>query len=529
MKLHFRSSGGDSYSHSVTPLLTSGSASGSTVTPAGHGNSVPSRLQPVMSMSDANSTRTRGSAPLGNPATRHTAFPARCGQGQAVLYVLGIVLVFALPFAVPVAYSHAIKAADRFSTTVRHGFTQTVSNPALSIQEQSPLSMESTSALSSGNIPAVPIPQSSIQSTGDSGGSIMQSLSENGLEHDRTFPRTGDHPSSLASGPKAFGAEAERRIGSTELTAGDSSHAPSIGKATNSVTETDWEGLHEPTAYSLPSSDKGSLPAALSEVGDGGHVSSNPSHSNILEPASRDLVSHGRHEPQTDPWIPHVEIENGKILMARTFERRLNAEVAPRLAQRGEELWGRGVGSCTGAAVTFSIDQSPTLEAELHIATKCGGGKSCVIKPQLRDFRNTEISLGDGADSVHYVQTKSQDSREVHKWGPLRGTLKVILLDSTILHITRSCEDPLASSSRLISVRDMRNAFQPQHEESSKLSTGPSMKALVEEALSYHAKPHHHMTAADSSAARQASSSGYLSKYGSTIQQLHPQRILPKV
>lgn len=511
MKLHFRNTVGESYSHSVTPLLNPGSAPGSTVTPAGHGHSVPPRLQPVLSMSDANSQRTRGSAPLGNPATRNTGpFQARCGQGQAILYVLGIVLVFALPFAVPVAYSHAIRAADRFSTTVRHGFTQVYNNPALSVQEQSPLSLESAS-FTSGSVQEPLIPQSSVQSEGDGGGGAMKQLSEKDLDPERTSAINSNHPDSLAYGSHRSEAEAESRIGTTDLMVGESGRAPSTTKLTNSGGETEWKASNEPTAYSLSSPDKRSPPLPLIEESEGGHAYSNPSHEGTLEPASRDLINPSRHEAKTDPWIPHVEIQNGKILLARTFERRLNADVAPQLKDKGEELWGREMSSCVGAAISFSIDQSPKLEAELHIATKCGGGKSCIIKPLLKDFRSTEISLGDEADSVHYVQTKSHDSPEQHKWGPLRGALKVILLDSTVLHVHRSCEDPLASSSRFISVRDLRNVFQARHEEPSKLNTGPSMKALVEEALSYHAKPHHHVTTADNTEARQGPLSSQLS------------------
>lgn len=424
-----------------------------------------------MSISDANSTRTHGSAPLGNPATRNIGpIRARCGRGKAIMYVLGIVLVFALPFALPVAYSHAIKAADRFSTTVRREFSQSNSEDTLATQEQSPRSLtaderrgeeyHASSKISSREVPTASVTGPAPESISDTGETTTQEFIDNGVEpivHQSEVHETKSTQSSQFT------------------SASDNSH---------------------------PSFDVHSQPVAISNGSDAGQAHSHPSYMATLEPASRDLVNPDGHEATTDPWIPHVEVVNGNLLLARTFERRLNAELAPQLAQIGDGLWGRTTVACNRATVTFSTNQSPRLEAELHIATQCGGGKSCILKPQLKDFRTTTVSLGDDADPVHYVQTKTQDNLQVHKWGPLRGALKVILLDSTILFMQRYCEDPAASSSRLISVQDLREVLQHQQEARTQLGGSSEVKALVENALSYHAQPHHHINAGDGSLSR---------------------------
>lgn len=495
MKLHFRNSGADSYSQGVTPLLIPGSASGSAVVNGGNvGPGSVSNMHPVMSPSGVNSAYAAGSAPLGNPATRRTpGIHLGCSFAQALLYVLGVVLVFTLPFAVPVAYSHAVKAVDRFGTTVRRSFHQ---DPPTAAIETGGSADESVAS-----VPALPSVGQVQRPAGLDGAPPLFETSPTAsrpVSHEAGQP-AGEPPAASSLDSSAAGAFAvssgsegapAEPTGAISGEAGGTSARPAAANSGEAPRVPDPVGQpHGQLSLGDPPAEE-SIRTASSEESQGGIAGSEPA---ALGWASSDMSHTDGHEPVVDPWIPHVEVENGKLLLSRTFESRLNADVAPHLAEGADDFWGGAGPPCAGSSVSFLFDQSPRLEAVLHVATSCGEGRSCVITPVLRDFRRTEISLGDAGDLVHYVRTFNQDNVELHKWGPLRGALKMMLTDTAMLAVRRSCQDPLASSVRITSVAQIRAFLKLQH---ARRATGPTASvASVDKAFVYNAHPHHHIGA----------------------------------
>jgi hypothetical protein len=546
MKLHFRNTGAESHSQGVTPLLIPGSASGSRVVNSGNVHGSAPGMQPVMPPSDVNSIHSQGSAPLGNPATRR-AGPLRAGclHGPAILYILGIVLVFALPFAMPVAYSHAIQVVDRFSTTVRRGFNNYAGDNSLPFQVQAPLSLSADTDTSDvvnrrgsaatglgnqasanlGTATTTPAPddgsrlgqvqhrselvadadQADASSSKPSevptqGASDFREVALNPMEGESRAP----HDDDAAAGAVNLRREEPRSVGALDREAVEPSTTlatSTLPGAKDSVRQTGMEEQGaEIVGESVISGHAGGGVAPEAALLSGSTTNGMNSEGFVAENndgatpnATRDVSNSNGHEIAIDRWVPHVEVMNGRLLMARTFERRLNADVAPTLAKSGDELWGSSGVPCIGSSVEFSFEQSPKLEAQLHIVTNCGPGKSCVITPTISDFRRTEISVGDASDPVHFVRTYSEDKVELHKWGPLRGALKMVLLDTALLAVRRTCDDPTASKVRILSVADIRNVIQRHVALRVKQGDSPSTPALVEKALSYHAQPHHHI------------------------------------
>lgn len=197
-------------------------------------------------------------------------------------------------------------------------------------------------------------------------------------------------------------------------------------------------------------------------------------------------------EHSADSWIPYIEVKNGKLLLGKTFERRLDADLAPMLSESSYELWG-ATAPCLNAKLHFDLENSPQLEAELQISTKCGAGKSCVITPRLYNIHRTVVSVGEPGETFHFVRTFDGNNHELQKWGPLRGTLKVSLTKNSVLSVRRTCDDTSVSSTRQFSVAEIGSLIYNHHSRSGSKSNASSAMKAVAKTLFYHGDPHSHI------------------------------------
>lgn len=561
MKLHFRNNGAESYSQGITPLLIPGSASGSAVVNGGV-DSFPS-MQPVMSVSDIQSNHPQGSALLGGPATqtrREGLGRGICSRWRATFYIFTALLVIALPFAVPVAFSHAIRAVDRFNTTIRRGFQHSPFGGNIAERGiRPPVSVE------------MPIGHQDIGEIGDTGDTAQSSIEAHGSTGSASLGEVQAEPSSdlnnqgnngeittphpTKEGPATGTGEASNPTNADTLstsqplpskggvegaqgsmddfpeysrnTSGElsrdasmtsSDQAPEVPPAAQGTSQEIYpektmtahdtassEGLDVSQAdssgestLSTPRVDSGAAAVDESSLQ---HLAGDPesavssselSSSQPLQVASSDFVNPDRRGPLKDPWMPHIELHDGKLQIARTFERRLNADIAPILASHADELWPNASQPCADAVLTFDLDDSPNLEAELRIVTSCGVGKSCTIRPRITDFRKAEISLGEPGEEVHYVRVLDENKVEQHRWGPLKGTLRIGLTDSALIPIRTICANPVASSNRVLSVGELRSAVEA-YAQPKQVDVDRRESHSTHEAFSYNAHPHHHI------------------------------------
>lgn len=214
--------------------------------------------------------------------------------------------------------------------------------------------------------------------------------------------------------------------------------------------------------------------------------------SQVQSPTDLSSNSATRTTNSADSWSPHIEVKNGRLLLGKTFERRLDADLAPMLSESSHELWGVSA-PCLNAKLHFDLENSPQLEAELQISTKCGAGKSCVITPRLYNIYRTVVSVGEPGEIFHFVHTFDANNHEVQKWGPLRGTLKVSLTKNSVLSVRRTCDDPLASITRQLSVAEIGSLIYNHHSRSGSKSIATSAMKAVAKTLFYHGDPRLHI------------------------------------
>jgi hypothetical protein len=545
MKLHFREVGSDPYNQGVTPLLFTGSALGTSTHDEDDleenlvmgQNTTPTVLQQRMS----SSTRPQDpSRPI-----------SRCSNGPALLYILGILVAFAVPFCVPLAFSRVIRVFDRFSIS---SVTDIRKNSPAHHELQASNSIERTGMETISYSPSQYSPPSFQDH--ERGGqaqrlpenAFIPSNQRNGHDSVPENPKQvrvniASTTTDCATMPRKTEGEGDSRPCSSSASAGTSGrnpHQPEMGSTyvrMDKGVRTSSSGLEPyPSSHGgkqLPSSmtQKGGILVPLSErpsldlrnspdmratehlkaaevtrdiEKDG---SRRPSLAHWVSPSSV-MAIHARDQERlpssssdlgnvdvkkiSDPWSEHVAVQNERLYLSKTFENRLNADVGPVLAAN-EALWGDYPALCNeGWKVSFMLDQSPKLEAEMELTVACGEGQTCTIRPRLHNLNGVRVSTAGTDDKVHYVRTFTPNNVESHRWGPLKGPLRAKLLGSSTLVARRYCKSPAQSRFKVMSVEMVQEYFGAAM---SNLSTlrGPERVSSPDDPFVYEAHPHYHI------------------------------------
>lgn len=197
-----------------------------------------------------------------------------------------------------------------------------------------------------------------------------------------------------------------------------------------------------------------------------------------------------------DPWLPHAHIHDRTLDIAKTFENRLNNDVAPLLERMSDRLWPRSTAACGGRpSVRFVTSESPHVDIQLEIATGCGVEGSCTLRPILRDFRSMHVSLDENEKDAHFIRTFGADGNELNSWGPLKGELRARLLDDAQLLIASSCPQGKPGL-RMISVADLRVLLRRYHLETAPEngSNTAGQRSPQEEAFEFNSVPLYHLS-----------------------------------
>jgi hypothetical protein len=553
MKLHFRDVGSESHSQGVTPLLFSGSALGSSVP---HDEDLEEHLLMGQNAAPSNIPLRTGTA---NRSQAQPRSHSRCGHGPAFLYILGILIAFAVPFLVPLAFSRVIRAIDRlsvhspsgnqnssekqlFRTSDSTGLRATDANAAPKFRDVPPnvqdnakpvhvarLSAgqdshawsggfaqstdsgsqsarqlqtsaspsERTDSLMSKDARAALNPQLGEYSRGNSRHErssyadsdlkppYMQGEVASGyLPLNPSFPVSDQHhPTPLQrNNVDSFPKDASHFAGSNSASVGvstehsQSAHAFEDGSMIRKIGLPDTHD--RPLAPWLASGPETSMnsPKASSPV------------TFVSDIARSDL------KKVSDPWREHAVVHNQRLFLSKTFENRLNADVAPILASRGKEIWGDFAAECYEHwQSSFMFDQSPKLEAELKLTVSCGEGNTCTLSPKLSDFNGVQVSLGGGDGHAHFVRTFSRENVEIHRWGPLTGSLRAKLLDSSMLVVRRYCNNPPSSRIKVMSVGEIRAFLRVQTAGYSNSRPVEDTESVSDAPFIYETHPHYHI------------------------------------
>jgi hypothetical protein len=545
MKLHFREVGSDPYSKGVTPLLFTGSALGTSThdEDALEENLVvgQNRTPTVLQQRMSSSTRPPG------PSQPNS----RCSNGPALLYILGILVAFAIPFCVPLAFSRAIRVFDRLSIS---SVTDIHKNAPAYHELQAANSIERT-GLETRTFSTSQYSPPSFQNH-ERGGQAPR-LPENhfipsGQKNDlASVPENTKQPranivstmTDCATMPRNTGGEGDSRPCSSSASAGTSGRNPRQPEMGSTYVRIDKGGRTLSSRMAPYPSSHGvkQLPSLMThESGMAVPLHERPNSDLLNSPdmrateglktakVTRDIEQDGSRRPSlaprvspssemaihtqdpqrlpspssdlgnvevqkiSDPWSEHVAVQNEHLYLSKTFENRLNADVGPVLAAN-EVLWGDYPALCNeGWKVSFLLDQSPNLEAEMELTVACGEGQTCTIRPRLHNLNGVRVSTAGTDDKVHYVRTFTPNNVESHRWGPLKGPLRVTLLGSSTLVARRNCKIPAQSRSKFMSVEMCQKYLRAAMSNLSTLRV-PESVSSTDNPFVYEAHPHYHI------------------------------------
>lgn len=455
MKLNFRSvDGGGTLAHGITPIIipppTGGALSLRSPQTAGQGGLSETDLS-------LNGDHQAGYVPVRTSSRRcHVSF------GTWILYLLGIVVILSLPFALPIAVSHAVRIVDRPQQVMSV-------EPGLKPDTQEAYS-EVSFGTEKGSTFGIPESKS------------LTSTREQRSE-DPLLPLVKE----ARAAPASFSSAAPVSVSSIET-------------APNQIVtgSSDYNSLHADDVSNV-------------RVRTKNEHASFPNRETSRNPKKRPLSKLNRLEPVFDEWSKYVVVRHGNLYMSETFEARLNEQVAGKLFERHPEMFGHVQKDCGGKPdISFSFKASPRIQAELEIVTQCGSseGSSCVLRPRVDDLRRLHVNVGSGKEGEHFLRADATQESQSVTWGPLVGPLKVTLLEDSIMALKKTCLDPAATATRILSVGQVKEMLR----EIARLEWTLSARGDSQlqdsrfDVFKYDAHPHHHI--------RQKNNRGYLENRG---------------
>lgn len=192
-------------------------------------------------------------------------------------------------------------------------------------------------------------------------------------------------------------------------------------------------------------------------------------------------------------WVNHVVKGNGELLIAETFESRLNAEVAPLLENHIGKIWDSKLSgplhchSGEKEILAFSITKSGSLPASISILRPCQDktrAHLCTVKRYIIDVRDLVISLPSHSSRFTYAVQIIEDRgspiladelgvpRRVKPLGSISGAFQVELSDVSRLALQRYCgtgrhnfetdlltETVTATNTRLLPVYELKRLY----------------------------------------------------------------------
>lgn len=442
MKLHFRSNDSTgSLPFQVTPPLINGSAAASATGSASVQTARPTDTSNTL----LDATPSFNNADLTCYQSRHTSLPTsptRCGLsiGARLTYLIVIALVFSLPFFLPIAITRTIRIADR-------------------AQGMFPDVRRTINSLSTGNGKTF-----KIRPTNQRG--VPVSFNDTVRASDSL---------SVAESPGSGLNQVliqEQRNGlaqSSEIFRQDSDYKPS--RITSSVFG---------RAPAMTDNDK-------SELDD---------RPRLQLGAHDDRHFLSRTKPTPDAWVNHAVVRNGNLILSETFESRLNADISRHLSTIHEQIWGHSRHDCGGPAqVSFSFETSPSVEAEIEVATQCSStGGSCTLTPKISDLRRLTVDVRLDDNSAHYLRAAATASNPAQSWGPLQGILKVRLLDTSIIALHRLCGNRDLSSTHILSISDLKKTL-------AQTTAVGTFITLMEDTFLYEGHPYKHIVTPEAQSA----------------------------
>lgn len=444
MKLNFRNvEGGGTLAHGVSPILITSSTGGAlslrSPQSAGQGG-VPDTDPPLHGAHQA------GYVPVRPPSRR-----CPVSFGTWILYVVGIVVILSLPFALPIAVSHAVRIVDK---------PQNV----MSVDaELKPGAQEVSS-------------QQSFDTADDSTPRVQKSRASSSTREQQTEDPLLPPIKEAGIVPTSFSAAAPVSVSSIETppnqsVTGLSHYNPRHSDDVSNIRATNDEHNSFPDGEVLSGNQK-----------------------------RRSLSESDRLEPILDEWSKYVVVRHGNLYMSETFEARLNEQVAGKLFERHPEMFGHIQKDCGGKPdISFSFKASPRIQAELEIVVQCGPseGSSCTLRPQVDDLRRLHVNVGSGKEGEHFLRADATQESESVTWGPLVGPLKVTLLEDSMMALKKTCLDPAATATRILSVGQvkemLRDIARLEWTLSARGSTQNKLEGARFDVFKYDAHPHHHI------------------------------------
>lgn len=159
-------------------------------------------------------------------------------------------------------------------------------------------------------------------------------------------------------------------------------------------------------------------------------------------------------------WVNHVVRGTDQLMIAETFESRWNAEVAPVLQNRADQIWGGSSSSlyCQPGErqiVAFSFAKSGAIPASISLSRRCSNtqrSRICRQKRYITDIRDLLVTLPTHSSRYTYSVQIVEDHlalqasesnvrfpRRVKPLGTVSGPFRVELSDVSRLALQRYC------------------------------------------------------------------------------------------
>lgn len=192
-------------------------------------------------------------------------------------------------------------------------------------------------------------------------------------------------------------------------------------------------------------------------------------------------------------WVNHVVRGADQLMIAETFESRWNAEVAPVLQNRADQIWGASSSSlyCQPGErqiVAFSFAKSGAIPASISLSRRCSNtqrSRTCRQKRYITDIRDLLVTLPTHSSRYTYSVQIVEDHmalqasesnvrfpRRVKPLGTVSGPFRVELSDVSRLALQRYCgtsrrnfaadllTEPLtAANTRLLPLFELKRLF----------------------------------------------------------------------
>lgn len=156
-------------------------------------------------------------------------------------------------------------------------------------------------------------------------------------------------------------------------------------------------------------------------------------------------------------WADHVVFSQGSppsIDIPATFQSRLNALLAPLMAEHEGQIWSNDVTSdprCKtpeGKLISFSLRKSPRLPAVITFEA-CNGHMNCIRNRSIHDVRDLRILLPQRSNRFmfHVEAAEDRPGNEVNEaephryepWGRYQGFVQIDLSDGGKVALQRYC------------------------------------------------------------------------------------------